>query len=327
MPQARPWTRFRPPETAPAGRACRDPRWSSTFRQAQRATPAVELVEPPLVELVETPSRIHQAVRLDPTERRCHDDLMPTVDLNADLGESFGAWTLGDDSAMLPLITSANLACGFHAGDPTGLRRICAEASDHGVTIGAQVGYRDLVGFGRRAIDIAPADLTADVIYQLGSLDGLCRSVGTRVRYLKPHGALYNTVAHDEAQAAAVVAAVLAYDLTLPILGLPGSALLRRATDAGLVTVAEAFADRGYTPTGTLVPRSEPGALVTDPETVAERVVRLATEQSITAVDGTVVAVNARSICVHGDTPGAVAAARRIRQRLDEADIRVRAFV
>ncbi len=249
-----------------------------------------------------------------------------TIDLNSDLGESFGQWTLGDDEAMLDIVTSANVACGFHAGDPLTLQRTCAAAAQRGVVVGAQVGYRDLAGFGRRFLDATPAELTADVIYQIGALDGMCRAAGTSVRYVKPHGALYNTIVHHEEQAAAVVEAVLAYDRALPVLGLPGSAFLRRAEDAGLRTVSEAFADRGYTPEGTLVPRSRPGALLADPAEVAQRMVRLVTEGTLVAVDGSVVQVRADSLCTHGDSPGAVAMAREVRAALTQNGIRVEAF-
>lgn len=177
-----------------------------------------------------------------------------SVDLNSDLGEGFGAWTLGDDDAMLELVTSANIACGFHAGDPTTLLATCESAAARGVRIGAQVGYRDLAGFGRRFIDVSPKDLTADVIYQIGALDGLARVAGSRVTYVKPHGALYNAIVHHRRQARAVVAAVVAYDSSLPVLGLPGSVFLEEAREAGLDAVAEAFADRAYTAEGTLVP-------------------------------------------------------------------------
>ena len=179
------------------------------------------------------------------------------MDLNADLGEGFGIWRLGDDEALLDMVTSANVACGFHAGDPLTMRRVCAAAADRGVAIGAQVGYRDLVGFGRRRIDIDPDELAADVLYQLGALDACARAAGTSVRYVKPHGALYNTAADDPAQAGAIAAAVAAYDRTLPLLGLPGSALADAAHAAGLPFVAEAFADRAYQPDGRLVPRGD----------------------------------------------------------------------
>ena len=200
---------------------------------------------------------------------------MRTIDLNADLGESFGRWSLGDDEAMLDVVTSANVACGFHAGDPRGLLRVCEQAAERGVVIGAQVGYHDLAGFGRRFIDLDPADLLADVVYQIGALQGLCAAAGTSVRYVKPHGALYNAVVSHEAQARAVVEAVRRVDPMLPLLGLPGSVLLTIAEAAGIPAVAEAFADRAYTAAGTLVPRSEAGAVLHDPETVAARAVRL----------------------------------------------------
>src|SRR3954471_11363447 len=201
------------------------------------------------------------------------------ADLNSDLGEGFGIWRLGDDEALLEIVTSANVACGFHAGDPDILRRVCATAAEHGVAIGAQVSYRDLAGFGRRAIDVPPATLTNEVIYQIGALGAFARVAGTRVRYVKPHGALYNRIVHDQAQAAGVVAAVQAYDPSLPVLGLPGSAWLRLAADAGLTTVGEAFADRGYTPEGTLVSRRLPGAVLHDPAEIARRVVQMAIGQ------------------------------------------------
>ncbi|PSK96716.1 UPF0271 protein [Murinocardiopsis flavida] len=249
------------------------------------------------------------------------------IDLNSDLGESFGRWTLGDDDALLSIVTSANVACGFHAGDPTVLRTTCEAAVRHGVAIGAQVGYRDLAGFGRRFIDVPPEDLTNDVIYQIGALDAFARVAGDRVRYLKPHGALYNAIVTHEEQAAAVVEAVLRYDPALPVLGLPGSAWLRRAADAGLTTVGEAFADRAYTPEGTLVSRREPGAVLHDPDDVARRCLSMARGEGVTAIDGSTVAVRAESICVHGDSPGAVRMAAAVAERLRGAGIRLGAFV
>jgi UPF0271 protein len=249
-----------------------------------------------------------------------------TIDLNADLGEGFGVWRLGDDEALLGVVTSANVACGFHAGDPSTMRRVCAAAVAAGVAIGAQVSYRDLAGFGRRFIEVAPAELTDDVLYQLAALDGIARAEGGRVTYVKPHGALYNAAVHHEGQARAVVAAVAAYDNGLPVLGLPGSSLLRRAEAAGLRPVTEGFADRGYTPEGTLVPRREPGALVTDPAAVAERAVRMAVDGVVTAVDGTTVDLDVASVCVHGDTPGAVDLARAVRSALEEAGLRPAPF-
>ncbi|GAA3343324.1 5-oxoprolinase subunit PxpA [Amorphoplanes nipponensis] len=248
------------------------------------------------------------------------------MDLNSDLGEGFGAWRLGDDDAMLDVVSSANVACGFHAGDPRSLLATCARAVTRGVAIGAQVGYRDLAGFGRRFIDYDRADLVADLIYQLGALDGLARAAGGRVRYVKPHGALYNTIVHHEQQAAAVVEAVRRYDPALPVLGLPGSVFLERAAAAGLGTVREAFADRGYRPDGSLVPRGEPGALLHDPDEVAARMLRLVTRGTLVAADGTVLTMAADSICVHGDTPDAVTLARAVHGALTGAGVPITAF-
>jgi UPF0271 protein len=250
----------------------------------------------------------------------------PVVDLNSDLGEGFGVWPLGDDDALLEVVTSANVACGFHAGDPDILRRVCAVAASRDVAIGAQVGYHDLAGFGRRSIDVEPASLVNDVLYQIGALDAFARVAGTRVRYVKPHGALYNRAVWDEQQARAVVEAVALYDRSLPLLGLPGSALLRLAGEAGLTPVEEAFADRGYTPQSTLVPRNQPGALLHDPAEVAARVVRMITAGQVTSVEGEDVPVSARSVCVHGDSPGAVAMAVAVRQALLDAGVTIRAF-
>lgn len=253
------------------------------------------------------------------------------VDLNSDVGESFGRWVLGDDEGVLDAVTSANVACGFHAGDPTTLRRTVAAAAARGVVVGAQVGYRDLAGFGRRFVDVEPEDLSADVLYQIGALEAMCRAGGTQVRYLKPHGALYNTVVHHRAQADAIIAAVLAYDPGLPVLGLPGSVLLERAAAAGLRAVPEFFADRGYdAPTGdgpaTLVDRRRPGALLHDPEQVADRVLRAVVDGVVATVDGTEAPVEAASVCVHGDSPGAVAMATAVRERLVGAGVDLVAF-
>jgi UPF0271 protein len=248
------------------------------------------------------------------------------IDLNADLGESFGVWRLGDDEGLLDVVTSANVACGFHAGDPATMRRVCAAAADRGVVIGAQVGYHDLAGFGRRRIDMDPADLEADVLYQIGALDGCARAAGVSVRYVKPHGALYNTAADDREQANAVAAAVAAYDRGLPLLGLPGSALAEAAHEAGVAFVPEAFADRAYQPTGRLVPRSEAGAVIDDPYEVVARAAAFAGQHRVTAVDGTAVPVEARSLCVHGDTPGAVYLAREIRRTLLDAGVTLAPF-
>jgi 5-oxoprolinase (ATP-hydrolysing) subunit A len=249
------------------------------------------------------------------------------MDLNADLGEGFGVWRLGDDDALLGVVTSANVACGFHAGDPATMRRVCSRAAAAGVAVGAQVSYRDLAGFGRRFMDVDRAELTDDILYQLAALDGIARVAGTRVAYVKPHGALYNAAVSHEGHAQAVVDAVLAYDRRLPVLGLPGSVLLREAEAAGMRPVSEGFADRGYTPAGTLVPRTQPGALVHDPVTVAARALRMAADGVVDAVDGSPVLMPVQSVCVHGDTPGAVEMARAVRTSLEEAGLALRPFV
>ena len=249
------------------------------------------------------------------------------IDLNADLGESFGAWTMGADDELLGVVTSANVACGFHAGDPLTMRRTAADAAARDVRVGAHPAYRDLAGFGRRFLDVAPDELAADVLYQLGALDAACRAAGTRVRYVKPHGALYNAIVHQEAQARAVVEAVAAFDASLPILGLPGSAVLREAERAGLRPVVEAFADRAYTPEGTLVSRREPGAVIHDEEAVVARAVRFATDGTVVAADGATVRVDPESLCVHGDTPGAARLAAAVRTALVEAGVSVAPFV
>ncbi|BBX46728.1 5-oxoprolinase subunit PxpA [Mycobacterium cookii] len=251
---------------------------------------------------------------------------MARIDLNADLGEGFGVWRLGDDDAMLGIVTSANVACGFHAGDPAGLLSVCRLAARRGVRIGAQVSYRDLAGFGRRFIDVAPDDLLADVVYQIGALHGLAQSVGSTVSYVKPHGALYNTIVTHAEQAGAVAEAVRTVDAGLPVLGLAGSVFFDEAQRRGLRTVSEAFADRAYRPDGRLVSRREPGAVLDDPAAVAERVLSMVTDGAVTAIDGSVVEVHVESVCVHGDSPGAVQIASAVRDRLLGAGIELGAF-
>jgi 5-oxoprolinase (ATP-hydrolysing) subunit A len=248
------------------------------------------------------------------------------LDLNADLGEGFGHWTAGDDEGLLAVISSANVACGFHAGDPVIMRRVCEQAVARGVAIGAQVSYRDLAGFGRRRIEMEPADLAADLLYQLGALDGFARAAGDRVRYLKPHGALYSAAAGDPAVAGAVVSALRAWLDPLPVLTLPGSQLYRQAADAGLPVRIEAFADRAYLPDGTLQSRREPGAVIPDPAVVAERVRRLAESGTLLTVDGTELILSPDSLCVHGDTPGALELARTVRATLERAGVEVARF-
>ncbi|MFC8277301.1 LamB/YcsF family protein [Streptomyces sp. NPDC057271] len=249
-----------------------------------------------------------------------------SIDLNADLGEGFGRWTLTDDEELLSVVTSANVACGFHAGDAVTMRRVCELAAARGVRIGAQVSYRDLAGFGRRSMDVPADELAAEVAYQIGALDVFARAAGSRVSYVKPHGALYNRVVRDEEQAAAVVDGVLLAGGGLPVLGLPGSRLHGAAEKAGLPVVAEAFGDRAYTADGSLLPRGQEGAVVTDPAEVVERSVSMARFGVVTAYCGTSVAVRARSLCLHGDTPGAVGLARRVRTELEASGVGVEAF-
>lgn len=249
------------------------------------------------------------------------------IDLNSDVGESFGSYTMGDDAAIFRSVSSANVACGFHGGDPSIIAQTCRDAVAAGITVGAHVSYRDLAGFGRRFLDCSPTELADDVLYQIGALEAVARASGTAVRYVKPHGALYNAIVHHTEHARAVVDAVKAFNPELPLLLLPGSVAAEIAAGKGLRVVTEAFADRAYTPEGTLVSRREAGAVLQDEHEVARRMVRLATEGVLTAVDGTDLRVEAASICVHSDTPGAVAMAAAVRAGLEEAGVRIGAFV
>lgn len=251
---------------------------------------------------------------------------MATIDLNSDLGENTPDRIVSDDAAMLEIVTSANVSCGFHAGSPEGIRETLAAAVRREVAIGAHPGYRDYENFGRIAVDIDSATLQAHVEYQLGALIGLASAVGGTVAYVKPHGALYNTIARDERQSAAVVAAVCAVDPNLVLLGLAGGVVLDVAAKAGLAVAAEAFADRAYRFDGTLVSRTEEGAVLHDPAVVAERMVRLVDEGTIRAIDGTDVRVDAQSICVHGDSSGSVAMAAETKRMLQQAGITIAPF-
>lgn len=251
---------------------------------------------------------------------------MTTIDLNSDIGESFGRWELGDDEAMLDLVTSANIACGFHAGDPSTIARTARWSVQRGVRIGAQVAYRDLAGFGRRFLDASRTELTDDVVYQIGGLQALAAAAGGTVTYVKPHGALYNTAVHHDEHASAVVDAVAAVDPGLAILGLPGSRLLELAESRGLRVVREAFADRGYTPSATLVSRREAGALLHDANAVAERVLRMVSDGVVEAVDGSSVTIDVDSVCVHGDSPAAVEMARAVRDILGANGVEMKPF-
>lgn len=248
------------------------------------------------------------------------------IDLNADLAEGYGRWALTDDEAMLSVVTSANIACGFHAGDPSIMHRVCDTAAERGVRIGAHVSYRDLAGFGRRAMDVPAGELADEITYQIGSLQVFARAAGAHVAYVKPHGALYNRVVFDLEQAAAVAAGVRLVDAALPVMGLPGSAMHAQAELVGLPTVEEAFIDRAYTAEGTLVPRATPGAVITDPQQVARRAVAFARDGRVESIDGSMVPVRARSLCLHGDTPGAVELAKQVRAALEAAGVRVEAF-
>lgn len=248
------------------------------------------------------------------------------IDLNSDLGESFGAWKMGDDAAMLDVVSSANIACGFHAGDPAGILKTLRAAHARGVAIGAHVGYRDLAGFGRRNMDPSSEELVGDIIYQIGALKGLATAAGSQVTYVKPHGALYNTISFDERQAADVIAAILRVDPSLVLVALAGSPLIEQARASGLVVVAEAFADRAYTAEGALVSRRETGAVLHDPELIAQRMLRLVKDGMVESIDGRLAKVEAQSICVHGDSPDAVAIARRLRAVLEESGLIVRPF-
>ncbi|MEG0053139.1 MAG: 5-oxoprolinase subunit PxpA [Comamonas sp.] len=249
------------------------------------------------------------------------------MDLNSDLGESFGAWSMGDDAAMLDIVSSANVACGFHAGDAAGILATLQAAKVRNVVIGAHVAYRDLAGFGRRNMDVASSDLVADVVYQIGALQGLARAAGTTVQYVKPHGALYNTIAQDKRQATDVINAIKAINPSLVLMALAGAPLIGWARDAGLTVVAEAFADRGYTPQGALVSRREPGAVLHDEALIAQRMLTLVRDGVIEAVDGSMVRVEADSICVHGDSPGAVAIARALRKQFEQEGVQITSFV
>ncbi len=252
---------------------------------------------------------------------------MLKMDLNSDLGESLGAWTLGNDADMLAIVSSANVACGFHAGDPAGLLDTLRLAHTKGVAVGAHVSYRDLHGFGRRNMDVDSRDLSADVIYQIGALQGLAAACGTQVTYVKPHGALYNTIAQHERQARDVIHAIRALNPNLVLLGLAGSPLVGWARHAGLQVVAEAFADRAYTPQGTLLPRSSPGAVLHDANLIAQRMLQLVRKGTLQAIDGSTVRIDAESICIHGDTPASVRIASTVRAVLVQESVQIASFV
>ncbi len=248
------------------------------------------------------------------------------VDLNSDVGESFGTYRLGADEEVLRLATSANVACGFHAGDPRVMRFTVRLARDLGVAVGAHPGFPDLVGFGRRALEASPDEIEADVIYQVAALDGFCRDAGVALQHVKPHGALYNLAAVREDVAGAVVDAVKAVNPRLVVFALPGSALACAAAAAGLRVAVEAFADRRYNDDGTLVSRRLPNALIRDPEEAAAQAVRIVAEGKIRTITGNDIDLRADTICIHGDGPEAVALAGSIRRCLAEAGVDARAL-
>ncbi|MCY1162241.1 hypothetical protein D9M71_25870 [compost metagenome] len=248
------------------------------------------------------------------------------VDLNSDLGESFGSWKMGNDEQILPVVTSANIACGFHAGDPLGILKILKQAVKLGVTIGAHVAYPDLVGFGRRNMDLSPDELIADVLYQISALDGLAKVSGSKVKYVKPHGALYNTIAKDQVQAQAVIDAIKMYNPELVLVALAGSNLVEQAKASGLKVVSEAFADRAYNSDGSLVSRRLAGAVLHDSEFVAKRVVSMLQNGGVESIDGVFTPIQADTICLHGDTDGALEMSAAIKAELLKNNIQIRPF-
>jgi UPF0271 protein len=248
------------------------------------------------------------------------------IDLNADLGESFGPWQMGQDDELMTSITSANIACGFHAGDPSVMRRTLALAQRHGVAIGAHPGFPDLVGFGRRELQATPQEVEDLVMYQVAALAGMARAEGARLQHVKAHGALYNMAARDRALAAAIARATAAIDPTLILFGLPNSELLRAGQAAGLTTAAEVFADRVYEPDGALMSRRKPGSVIHDADAVVRRAVAMVRDRSVVASDGSRIPIAADTLCLHGDTPDAPRLAKLIRDGLEEAGIRVQAL-
>ncbi|MFW1733472.1 LamB/YcsF family protein [Acinetobacter sp. ULE_I001] len=248
------------------------------------------------------------------------------VDLNSDLGESFGSWKMGNDEQILPVVSSANIACGFHAGDPLGILKTLQQAVRLDVTIGAHVSYPDLVGFGRRNMDLSQDELIADVLYQISALDGLAKVAGSKVQYVKPHGALYNTIAKDPVQAEAVIEAIKMYNPALVLVALAGSNLVAQARQAGLKVVSEAFADRAYNRDGSLVSRRLEGAVLHDAEFVAKRVVAMLKNGGVESIDGIFTPIQADTICLHGDTAGALEMSAAIKAELLKNDIQVRSF-
>jgi UPF0271 protein len=249
------------------------------------------------------------------------------IDLNSDLGEGFGHWGLGNDEDLLNVVTSGNIACGFHAGDASTMRKTCALASKRNVVIGAHIGYRDLAGFGRRRIDYDFEELRDDLLYQIGALEAFARLAGARVRYVKPHGALYNSAVVDTTQAHAVVEALRSFSNDLALLCPAGSVVAEMAQEVGIIVVREGFIDRAYEPDGRLVPRRRPGAMIIESEVAAQRAVQMAVEKTVTAIDGSVLPYSVDSLCIHGDTHDAAGLARAARRALVAAGVAISSFI
>ena len=248
------------------------------------------------------------------------------IDLNCDMGESFGAWTLGADAEVMPSITSANIACGAHAGDPSVMRRTIRNAKAHGVAVGAHPGFADLQGFGRREMKADPVEVEDSLIAQIGAVAAMARAEGVPLRHVKAHGALYNMAARDRSLADAIARAIKAFDANLIMFGLPNSPMIDAGRAAGLKVASEGFADRAYEPDGSLTPRSRPGAVVHDPALVVERAVRMVRDGVVLTIQGAAIPMTVDTICVHGDTPGAPELTRRIRAGLEAAGIDVRSL-
>jgi UPF0271 protein len=248
------------------------------------------------------------------------------IDINCDMGESFGAWPMGADDQVMPHITSANIACGAHAGDPAVMRRTVRLARDAGVSVGAHPGFADLQGFGRREMQMPPPEVEDSVLAQIGALAAIARAEHSALRHVKAHGALYNMAARDRPLADAIARAIAAFDPSLIMFGLPGSAMIDAGCDAGLRVAAEGFADRAYQPDGSLTPRSQPGAVIHDPDAVVSRAVRMVRDGVVLTASGQEIPLRIDTICVHGDTPGAPELTRRIRAGLEAAGIAVRSL-
>lgn len=252
--------------------------------------------------------------------------MRPTIDLNADLGEGFGHSRLAEDQALLDLVSSANIACGFHAGDATTMRETIRAAASRGITIGAHPSYPDIPGFGRRELGLSPEEICFHVAYQLRAMREICMAENAKLSYVKAHGALYNRAARDPSAAAAIAQAISDVDPSLAVLGLPGSEMSSAATRNRLRFFAEAFADRAYKRDGSLVPRQQPGAVIHDVQAAVERAVTLLESDSIVADDGTAIGIAAQSLCVHGDNPDALPLLRQLRATLERSGVRVAAF-